>query len=81
LQPTRNQDQQEADNLLATKPDSSIYCRQRESGCKSHTRTEPREVIDKFKTVRMVAVQLPTTDGRELRLLRCPPKTGWVHAG
>ena len=32
--------------------------------------TTPREVIDKFKTMQMVDVQLPTTDGRELTLPR-----------
>ena len=32
--------------------------------------TTPREVIDKFKTMQMVDVQLPTTDGRELTLSR-----------
>ena len=32
--------------------------------------TTPREVLDKFKTMRMVDVQLPTTDGRELMLSR-----------
>src|SRR5690606_6926364 len=30
----------------------------------------PREVIDKFKTMQMVDVHLPTTDGRELVLSR-----------
>jgi transposase len=30
----------------------------------------PREVIDKFKTIQMVDVHLPTTDGRELVLSR-----------
>jgi hypothetical protein len=30
----------------------------------------PREVIDKFKTMQMVDVQLPTTDGRQLTLPR-----------
>jgi hypothetical protein len=32
--------------------------------------TTPREVIDKFKTIQMVDVHLPTTDGRELTLSR-----------
>jgi transposase len=32
--------------------------------------TTPREVIAKFKTMQMVDVQLPTTDGRELTLSR-----------
>lgn len=32
--------------------------------------TTPREVIDKFKTMQMVDVQLPTTDGRALTLSR-----------
>ena len=32
--------------------------------------TTPREVLDKFKTMQMVDVQLPTTDGRELTLSR-----------
>ena len=32
--------------------------------------TTPREVIDKFKTMQMVDVQLPTSDGRELTLSR-----------
>jgi len=32
--------------------------------------TTPREVIQKFKTMQMVDVQLPTTDGRELTLSR-----------
>jgi transposase len=32
--------------------------------------TTPREVIDKFGTMQMVDVQLPTTDGRELTLSR-----------
>ena len=32
--------------------------------------TAPREVIAKFKTMQMVDVQLPTTDGRELTLSR-----------
>ena len=32
--------------------------------------TTPREVIAKFKTMPMVDVQLPTTDGRELTLSR-----------
>lgn len=32
--------------------------------------TTPREVIDKFKTMQMVDVLLPTTDGRELILSR-----------
>jgi transposase len=32
--------------------------------------TTPREVIEKFKTMQMVDVQLPTTDGRELTLSR-----------
>jgi transposase len=32
--------------------------------------TTPREVIDKFSTMQMVDVQLPTTDGRELTLSR-----------
>jgi len=32
--------------------------------------TTPREVIDKFKTMQMVDVKLPTTDGRELTLSR-----------
>jgi len=32
--------------------------------------TTPREVIEKFKTIQMVDVQLPTTDGRELTLSR-----------
>ena len=32
--------------------------------------TTPREVIGKFKTIQMVDVQLPTTDGRELTLPR-----------
>jgi hypothetical protein len=32
--------------------------------------TTPREVIDKFKTMQMVDVTLPTTDGRELTLSR-----------
>ena len=32
--------------------------------------TTPREVIDKFKTMQMVDVVLPTTDGRELILSR-----------
>jgi transposase len=32
--------------------------------------TTPREVIDKFKTMQMVDVQLPTTDGRELTMSR-----------
>ena len=32
--------------------------------------TTPREVIAKFKTVQMVDVHLPTTDGRELTLSR-----------
>jgi len=32
--------------------------------------TTPREVIDKFKTMQMVDVLLPTTDGRELTLSR-----------
>jgi transposase len=30
----------------------------------------PREVLDKFKTMQMVDVQLPTTDGRELTMPR-----------
>ena len=32
--------------------------------------TTPREVIAKFKTLQMVDVHLPTTDGRELTLSR-----------
>ena len=32
--------------------------------------TTPREVIEKFKTMQMVDVKLPTTDGRELTLSR-----------
>lgn len=32
--------------------------------------TTPREVLAKFKTLRMVDVHLPTTDGRELTLSR-----------
>ena len=32
--------------------------------------TTPREVIEKFKTMQMVDVHLPTTDGRELTLSR-----------
>jgi transposase len=32
--------------------------------------TTPREVIDKFRTMQMVDVQLPTTDGRQLTLSR-----------
>lgn len=32
--------------------------------------TTPREVIEKFKTMQMVDVQLPTTDGRQLTLPR-----------
>ncbi len=32
--------------------------------------TTPREVIAKFKTMQMVDVHLPTTDGRELTLSR-----------
>lgn len=32
--------------------------------------TTPRAVIEKFKTIQMVDVQLPTTDGRELTLSR-----------
>jgi transposase len=32
--------------------------------------TTPREVIEKFKTLQMVDVHLPTTDGRELTLSR-----------
>ena len=32
--------------------------------------TTPRAVIEKFKTMQMVDVQLPTTDGRELTLSR-----------
>jgi transposase len=32
--------------------------------------TTPREVIDKFKTMQMIDVKLPTTDGRELTLSR-----------
>ena len=32
--------------------------------------TTPREVLDKFKTLQMVDVHLPTTDGRELTLSR-----------
>lgn len=32
--------------------------------------TTPREVIAKFKTLQMVNVHLPTTDGRELTLVR-----------
>jgi hypothetical protein len=32
--------------------------------------TTPREVLDKFKTMQMVDVQLPTTDGRELTMPR-----------
>ena len=32
--------------------------------------TTPREVIDKFKTMQMVDVLLPTTDGRQLILSR-----------
>lgn len=32
--------------------------------------TTPREVIGKFKTIQMVDVKLPTTDGRELTLSR-----------
>lgn len=32
--------------------------------------TTPREVIEKFKTIQMIDVQLPTTDGRELTLSR-----------
>jgi transposase len=32
--------------------------------------TTPREVIDKFRTMQMVDVHLPTTDGRELTLSR-----------
>ena len=32
--------------------------------------TTPREVIGKFKTMQMVDVKLPTTDGRELTLSR-----------
>ena len=36
----------------------------------------PREVLAKFKTMQMVDVQLPTTDGRELTLSRyTPPET------
>jgi transposase len=38
--------------------------------------TTPRAVIEKFKTMQMVDVQLPTTDGRELTLSRyTPPET------
>ena len=32
--------------------------------------TTPREVLAKFKTLQMVDVHLPTTDGRELTLSR-----------
>jgi hypothetical protein len=32
--------------------------------------TTPREVIEKFKTIEMIDVQMPTTDGRELTLSR-----------
>ena len=32
--------------------------------------TTPREVLAKFKTMQMVDVHLPTTDGRELTLSR-----------
>ena len=32
--------------------------------------TTPREVIEKFKTIQMVDVMLPTTDGRQLLLPR-----------
>jgi transposase len=49
------------------------YCLQVTLKNKLHTisgGTTPREVIDKFKTLQMVDVVLPTTDGRQLLLPR-----------
>ena len=53
-------------------PSSPTACRSRSrptSGALAHGIT-PREVIAKFKTMQMVDVHLPTTDGRELVLSR-----------
>jgi hypothetical protein len=40
----------------------------------------PREVLDKFKTIQMVDVHVPTADGRELVLSRYPTRAGASRA-